>query len=371
MKTRLAVFFGGRSAEADVSILTAMQVFGAIDYDKYDVVPVYMDGAWWTGNDLLDVGAFRPFESRHHTEVALVGDRLVRVKGKRTKEIGKIDCALICCHGGEGEDGSLQGLLEVHGVPYTSSAVEGSAICMNKMRLKDVAFARKIKCERGVAVRRDEFVEDRVNVLSKIVKRQGFPVIVKPVSLGSSIGVERAKNREELEDALAFCFALSDEALVEREVVKKTELNCAAVSYDGEVFVSAVERPKQVDGVLTYDDKYVLGDKTDCAREVPASIPSELAERVRETTLKLYAELSLSGVVRVDYILDEEKGVLLVNEVNTVPGSLAFYLFEPCGISFGTLIDMLVDEAKDKMKRERRDFSEFRNGRILTGQVYK
>ena len=371
MKTCLGVFFGGRSPEADVSVLTAMQVFSAIDFSKYDVVPVYMDGKWWSGDELMDVAAFRPFAPEGHVEVALVGNRLMKIKGKRLKEYKVLDCALICCHGGEGEGGSLQGALDLADVPYTSCGVVGSAICMDKILFKQVISALKIKAERGVAVSREEFAADRVAVLSKIVKRQGFPAIVKPSSLGSSIGVVRAKNREELCDALALCFALDERAVVEREIVRKCELNCAAVRYDGDIFVSAVEKPKQVDGVLTFEDKYVDGAKGSQQRELPANIPAELSEKVRATTLKLYSALNLSGVVRVDYLFDLDKSELYVNEINTVPGSMAFYMFKPCGIEFSTLIDMMVEEARVKHGRERRDFSEFRRGNILSANIIK
>lgn len=371
MKTRLGVFFGGVSAESDVSVLTAMQVFGAVDLSKYEVVPVFMDGAWWTGQDLTDLRAFRPFEPKAHTEVVLRGRSLYKVRGKRAKHLVDLDCALICCHGGEGENGSLQGLFETQGLPYTSTPVEGSALCMNKARFKAVLTALKYRHAKHVAVSREEFFSDRVSVLSKIVKRQGFPVIVKPASLGSSIGVTSAKNREELEEALALCFALSGEVVVEREVSDKCELNCACVRYDDDLFVSAVERPKKEDGVLTFEDKYVAGNKEGSLREIPADIPLELAKEVRATTLKLYRDFNLSGVVRVDYIWDRSKNELLVNEINTVPGSLAYYLFEPCGISFATLIDMLVDEAKVRMKRTSYDYSEFRRGAILNGSVCK
>jgi D-alanine-D-alanine ligase len=319
----------------------------------------------------MDLGAFKPFNAGRHTPVALVGKSLFSLRGRRAKKLVDLDAALICCHGAEGENGTLQGVLEMAGIPHTSSGVLESAICMNKVRTKDALVSRKFKVLRGTEIRLEEFVKNRVDAMSKIVKRQGFTAIVKPASMGSSIGVRRVQNREELEEALLLAFALDDSAIVEREVQNKVELNCAAIGYDGDVFVSAVERPMQVDGVLTFEDKYLSGAKGESARQVPADIDESLAAEVRETTRRLYTELGLCGVVRVDYLMDQDKGVLLVNEINTVPGSLANYLFKPCGIDFSTLIDMAVSDAMQRAKTHKKDFAEYRNGRLLSGSICK
>lgn len=370
MKKRLGVFFGGRSPESDISVLTAMQVFSAIDFARYDVVPVYLSGEWYTGRSLLDISAFRPFEPGRHEKVGLIGRELYRVGKGKCKKITELDCALIVCHGGEGENGALQGLFEVNGLPYVSSGVEGASICMNKARFKQIISALRYKTAPHVSARREEFYSGRAGVVSKMIKKLGFPLVVKPASLGSSIGVTRVTNRAELEDALTFSFALDDEVVVEREIVNKTELNCSAFRSGKNVYVSAVERPIFEGEILSFEDKYLGGGKEESRRELPAKISSDVSEKIRSTTMKLYRDLGLSGVVRVDYMLEED-GELLVNEVNTVPGSLAFYLYSPCGIEFTSLIDMLVEEAEGRFRREVRSYAEFCGGKVLEGAILK
>lgn len=355
MKTKMAVFFGGRSCEHDISVITAVQAMGFCDTDKYEIYPVYMkDGGFYTGEALRDLKSFESFDGRLHTKVVLEkGAFFTGGKNLRLKKF-KPDVALVCCHGGEGENGCLQAILEYNGIPYTSAGILQSAVGMDKIMSKELFSGMMLNNLEFVYLSRKDFLKNRETVLRHTETFLNYPMIVKPSSLGSSIGIKRADNRTELEEAVEVACAFDGRVIVEEALSNFTELNCAAVSDGQSIIISEVERPLTWRDILTFEDKYMGGGKgaqkggmSGATREMPAKISAENYEKVTETTRRVYDEMGLSGVVRVDYLLsDSDK--LFINEINTVPGSLAYYLFEPKGIDYPCLIDILVEGAYNK-----------------------
>lgn len=358
MKKNIAVFYGGRSCEHDISIITAIQAMNNIDKDKYEIYPVYMrEGNFYTGDFLFDIEFYQVFNARKVTKVMLInGSFYSNIKRILIKKF-KADVALICCHGGEGENGALQGVLELNNIPYTSAGVLSSAVGMDKLLSKMLFQGIMLNTVEEIAVVREEFKADKNKAVLQIESRLSYPLIVKPSSLGSSIGIKKANNKDELIEAVTIASAFDNRIIVERALNEFIELNCAVVSDGKNIIVSEVERPISWQDYLTFEEKYLAGGKgmRDSRRELPALIDKDIYESVKGVTERLYKELNLAGVVRIDYLL-ADNNKLFVNEINTIPGSLSYYLFEPLGITFMELIDILVDGAlyKYSIQKENR-----------------
>lgn len=346
MKKNIAVIFGGRSCEHDISILTALQAMGNLDKKKYEIYPVYLlDGCFYTGK-LKNISAFTPFISDEHKKICLIEGSFYECE-KRMKLCFKPDVALLTTHGGEGEDGSLQGLLEVHRIPYTSAGVAPSAVCMNKAITKELFENKLLNILKYTLIYKEEIESDMLKAMEKIESVLDYPVIVKPCSLGSSIGIEVARDRVGLEHALSVAACFDREIIVERALVDFVEINCAVLSDGDEIIVGETEQPISWNSFLTYDDKYMSGGKMSAAKRIiPAPVSDEVNNEVKESAKRLFSELNLKGVVRIDYLYDTVQKKLFINEINTIPGSLAFYLFEPLGISFQDLLDKLIKGAE-------------------------
>lgn len=354
----VAVFFGGRSCEHDVSVITGVQTMANLCAVKYKTTPIYMkDGAFYTGERLKDVSFFEKPNMKKCTKLWLIdGAFYSRVKNVFVKKFTP-DVALVCCHGGEGENGVLQGLLEYNGIPYTSAGVLQSSLCMDKVLSKQLVDGLMLNTVPEISFLRADYLKNTKDVLRHVTTFLDYPMIVKPASLGSSIGIRRADNQQELKDAIEIAMKFDRKIIVESALSDFTELNCAVFSDGKDVFVSEVERPVGWNDFLSFDDKYLSGNKTsENKREFPAKISEEIRDEVRETSKRIYTDLDMSGVIRIDYLLSSENK-LFVNEINTVPGSMAFYLFEPSGITFSDLLDRITEGAL-------RAFSEKKKSRL-------
>ncbi|MGN1100539.1 MAG: hypothetical protein ACI4S9_09345 [Christensenellales bacterium] len=343
MKKNVLVFFGGNSAEHDISVITALGTMAVLE-DKYNVIPIYVrDGVWYSGNELKTVDVYKNFSAKNLSEVTLIRRELFVRKKAKYKLFLTAEAAVLCTHGGDGENGCLQGLLEMNGLPYTGSGVEASAVCMNKITFKNILRGRFIRNSLNFsAVDSLSFDEEAADSL---IEKLGLPLVVKPASLGSSIGVKMVYNTEELKQAVKEAGCFDSRVLVEKGLSDFSEYNCAAATIDGELTVSCIERPFSKNEILTFEDKYVGADKGAAMRELPAKVDPSLATLIRNTTMRLYREFGLRGVARVDYLYDNVGGKLYVNEINTIPGSLSYYLFENCGIGYAKLLDSLIGEA--------------------------
>ncbi|MBQ7052354.1 MAG: D-alanine--D-alanine ligase [Clostridia bacterium] len=369
-KMNIAVIFGSRSCEHDVSIISALQLIEAAKTAGYAVTPVYIsrEGLWYTGDALMDIETFREFNpmgkgiTRVNLDVsANAGDlwawppQRAGLFAKVPAPVAHIDCAIPVMHGLHGEDGTLQGLLEMANIPYASSGVLGSAVGMDKIAMKQMLRGEGFPVLDFVWFTRDQLKQDREAIIARIEKKIKYPAFVKPAALGSSIGVSRASNREELEKAIDLAASYDRRILVEVGINNPVEINCAALGYGEDVMTSVCEMPVPSTGdkFLNFFEKYLrnAGAKGESSRGmkslsrvVPAPIGEELTGRIQKLTRDIFKIMDCRGTVRVDFILDEND-VLYVNEPNTIPGSLAFYLWKECGVSFGELVDKMVEGA--------------------------
>ena len=361
MKKQIGVIFGSRSCEREVAIISAVQLMRHADRDKYDIIPVYIDetGNWYTGEKLKNIESFKPFRpestgiTRVFPDLSSGSGALLTVKkgsglfAKEKIEIAaRIDVYIIVMHGLNGEDGTLQGLLELANVPYTSTGVAGSAVGMDKIMMKQIFRGAGLPVLPGIWFTRTEFENGRDTVIRKTEEEIGYPVFVKPANLGSSIGVSRADDAETLAESLELAFEDDRRVLVEKGLDKPIELNCSVLGYDGEDEASPIEMPINNDEFLDFRDKYLAsgGSKgmASLHRVLPAPIEDGLKNHIQEMSRTIFRLLDCKGVVRIDYMFDRQSEKTYITEINTIPGSLAFYLWENAGMPYSSLIDRMV-----------------------------
>ncbi len=362
---KIGVFYGGKSCEHEVSVITALSVMAELE-GKYEVVPIYMcDKGWFSGELLKKAEFYKSFDENLHVRVVLDGGSL-KTRGflGLVKEYARIDVALVCAHGGAGEGGGLSGLLEINGIPYTCSEILPSAICLNKEYFKLVARQKGFSVVPGVTVSKKDV--ESAKTIPRIIKKYGEDLVVKPVDLGSSVGVSVASGEKELKEAIDLGLCYSKRVLIEKQIKPLVEYNCAGMRVGTEIIISAIEKPEAKGDILSYSDKYLNKDCVKSGKKA-LDIPYKLANKIRKTTYRLYDELELSGVVRIDYIYDPESDDLYVNEANTVPGSLSCGLFSECGMSTCMLVDSLIMEAKDRFNEKNQLISHF-SSELLSGE---
>lgn len=346
----IAIIFGGKSCEHNVSVVTGVQLLNAVK--ALDPLPVYIDphGEWHTGEELFDLDAVRRYD-KLKTVYPRLGQRgLYNARGRKVAEM---DVAILCCHGKNGEDGTLQGLLELCGVPYSGADVLGSALCMHKAAFKQYVSDLGVPTVPYTSFTRREF-NDNIYAVADRLNTVGYPFIVKPARLGSSIGVGVARDEAGLVEAARVAFEFDDCVIAEKLLEDFRELNCAALGDENELIVSDVEEPLGWKEFLSFEDKY-SGNKAYMRRRLPADIPEAVTAEVKRLTAHVFRTAGLSGVVRVDFMLAAD-GTLYLNEVNTLPGSLAAYFFRRLGINETALVRKLADiairrfDAADRLK---------------------
>lgn len=369
-KMKLAVIFGSRSCEHDVSIISALQLMDAANPEDYEIIPVYIsrEGLWYTGEALRHIETFKGFNPMGKGITRIIPDltansgdlwewppKKAGLFSALPAPIAHIDCAVPVLHGMNGEDGTISGLLELANIPYTSSGVLGSAIGMDKITLKYLFRGAGLPVIDFLWFTREALESDADSVYSRVENNLRYPVFVKPSTLGSSIGISKARNREELAGACDLAARYDRRILVETAVERPTEVNCAAVGFGESVRVSVCEMPvpSDTEHFLTFYEKYLRnadakngesrGMKS-LSRVLPAPLGEALTARIGEMTKRVFQLLDCKGTIRVDFILDEND-VLYVNEPNTIPGSMAFYLWKASGLSFLNLIDEMVQDA--------------------------
>ena len=365
-KIQLGVIYGSRTCEHEVSIISAVQLMRNVNREKYDVFPIYITqkGEWFTGEPLLDMKTYTPFDPYkkgivpvHLDLTAGSGALLHYVPGKgllgggKEEIVARLDCVIPVMHGLHGEDGSLQGLLELANLPYTSTGVTGSAVGMDKITMKRFFRGCGFPILPDCAMTRSEFTQDADKAMDRVEAALPYPVFVKPACLGSSIGVSRADDREGLIDSLELAFEYDRRVLVEKGLDKPVELNCSVLGWDNEVEASPIEMPIRSGDMLDFAKKYLegadgsKGGMSSLSRILPAPIPDELKERIQALSCRIFRMLDCKGVVRIDYMLDGDDS-LYITEINTIPGSMAFYLWNQAGLPYPKLIDRLVAYAQ-------------------------
>jgi D-alanine-D-alanine ligase len=366
MKIRICVLFGGKSVEHEISIISALQAVQNLDKEKYEIIPAYLtkDSRFYTGEALLDIENYKSYNDllKISDEVVFVneGNEKALLKLRKKKSFfGKderipIDMVLPVTHGTNVEDGALQGFLRTLGVPFAGCDVLSSAIGMDKNTTKHVLVANQIPVLAFVMIDTRKWQKDKAAYISRAEAEIGYPMIIKPSDLGSSIGIKTATDKRELEDAVAYAGQYSFSLIVEKKITNLTEINCAVLGDHEKQTLSACERPLSKDEILSFADKYLSEQASKgmsgLDRELPAKLDEKTEEKIRALAKAAFLAIGASGVSRIDFLIDNENNSVYVNEINTIPGSLSFYLFEPAGIKYNELLDELIRLA---FKRER------------------
>lgn len=363
-KITIGIIFGSRSVEHEVSIVTAHQVIQAVDRNKYDLVPIYItrEGHWFTGEKLLILENFKDLLSLVSSlEKAYIApdpsiESLIGSSQKWfRKKLPKIDVAFPLVHGTFGEDGTLQGLLELSNIPYIGAGVLGSALGMDKIVMKAVFKENHLPTVNYVWFLRNEWKNKQEETITKIEANLKYPLFIKPANLGSSIGISKVKNREDLIYAIEVAGHYDRRLIVEESVEGAIEINCSVLGNE-EPIPSVCEQPVSWEEFLNYDEKYLRGGKTSglegADRRIPAPISPELTQKIQKLAVNAFRAIDCHGIARVDFLVNVEKEEIFINEINTIPGSISFYLWEATGIKFTELIDRLVDLAIDVYKEK-------------------
>ena len=368
MKTRVAVMFGGKSVEHEVSIISGIQAIMSMDTDKYEIIPVYLTkkNEMYVGESVGDIEAYKDIKGlvAKSQRVILVneGDRVCLMPYPQ-KRFGKkapieIDIAFPIVHGTNVEDGALQGYLKTIGIPFVGCDVTASAVGMDKY------VSKVVLKENGIPVLdcrcyTTANYADMDALVADVEKEIGYPAIVKPYNLGSSVGISIAHDRVELTKSVDDAFLYAKKIIVEHAITKLREINCAVLGDENDAIASECEEPLHTKDILSYEDKYLSNSKSggskgmaSVSRKIPAELSPEKREEVRNIAVKSFQKLGCNGVARIDFMIDEENGQLYFNEINTIPGSLSFYLWEPIGIPYKELLDRMIQLS---LKRKRED----------------
>ncbi|MCC8114169.1 MAG: D-alanine--D-alanine ligase [Bacteroidales bacterium] len=391
MKTNVGVFFGGRSTEHEISVISANQAINALNQEKYDITPIYISkqGKWYTGPALLELSNYRdiPALLEKCEEVYMepsYGDFNLYRKQKKMFQslvVTTLDVALPVLHGSNGEDGTFEGILDSMGIPYAGCNTLASANGMDKITMKMILQACDIPVVDYVWFTDKEWFNRRDEIVKKIEDKLGYPVIVKPANLGSSVGIGRAANREALIEHVTEAEKYSQRIIVEHMVENLQEINCSVLGDCNEYQASVLEEPIKSGEILSYQDKYMGGTKSSkgmqsAKKRIPADLPEDETKRIQFLAGETFRVLSCHGVSRVDMIIDRDNRNIYVNEINTIPGSLSFYLWEATGIPFDKLMDRLValalKRSRDlKQKTVSYDQNIFSMGKGLKGGIKK
>ena len=383
MKTNIAVIFGCRSVEHEVSIISAVQAMRAIKREKYDVTPIYVtkSGEMYTGNALFEIENYRNLpELLKQSEPVL----LARKNGgvymvyenssffSKKKDV-KIDLAFPIVHGTNCEDGTVAGYLEYLGLPYIGCDILSAAVGMDKAVFKDVLKSAGLPVLDCVTFRSREYMLEKEKITAEIEEKVGFPLIIKPVNLGSSVGITKVKDKDGLDEAITLAASFADKILAEHAVTNLREINCSVIGDADSCEASVCEEPFMNDEILSYEDKYMSNKKggaskgmASLGRKIPADISEEKATEIKKLACDIFKAIGATGVVRIDFLIDTKTDRVYANEINTIPGSLAFYLWEPTGLKYTDMIDKLVDLAFSR-QRNRENLTYTIDTNILSG----
>lgn len=377
MKIKIGVIYGGETVEHEVSVISALQAMNNLNEDKYDIVPIYIskDRIWYTGHMLRDIEFYKEFEDekKYATKVMLYKKGktflLQRTTGLFRKDITDLDIILPVVHGNNVEDGSLAGLLDSIGIPYVGSHVLGGALGQDKVVMKQVMESVNLPIVPYTWFYDSEYLDNKENILKEI-KKIGYPVIVKPATLGSSIGIEVAKNEKDIESKIEDAMEYDTKIVVEKVIENLTEVNASVLGNYEYQKVSPLEEVMGEDEILSFADKYLGNAKSkgtaskgmaSTSRIVPARISEKLTKEIQDTAKQVFKVLNLSGVCRVDFLIDNKENKFYVNEPNTCPGSLSFYLWKEAGMKYSELLDEMVSIAIKEYKHKNQKTMSFKS----------
>ena len=370
MKIRVGVIYGGVSVEHEISIISAVQAMSHIDTEKYEIVPIYIakDRTWYTGNMLLEMDVYKDFETlkRYATKVSLInknGEFVLQSQGFFKRVVNTIDVAFPIVHGQNVEDGTLAGYLETLGIPCVGPNVLGAALGQDKVVMKQVFAAEGLPIVPYTWFYDVDYLNNE-DEIARRVEELGYPVIVKPASLGSSIGIVVVKDSTKLDEAIIDAINYDTKVIIEKVVPNLVEVNCSVLGTYEYQQTSVIEEVMSKQEFLTYQEKYLGSGKKKGApskgmastdRIIPARISDELRTNIENLSKRVFRALNLSGICRIDYLINKETNEVFINEPNTIPGSLSFYLWEPAGKKYTELLDevitLTIKEFKNRSKK--------------------
>jgi len=371
MKLKLGVLFGGESVEHEISIITANQAIQAIDNSKYEIIPIYVgkDRQLYFSELLFDLNNYKDLASliAKCSPVTIIKDgnkaKLIYVKAKLfTKELTDLDVLVPIMHGTNCEDGTIQGFIEMFKVPYVGCSLQAAAVGQDKIFMKQILMQTGIPMVNWDWFYASDYQEHQQTTLENIEKKLVYPMIIKPASLGSSVGITTANNRKQLITAIDLAKNFDRKIVVEEMIEDLLEINCSVLGNHNNCEASVVEEVAKSDEILSYKDKYESNSKAkgmaNTQRIIPARISKKDTKKVQKFAKDTFLALDCSGVARVDFMQNTKNKKIYVNEINTIPGSLSFYLWKESGIDFSELMDRLVNIALDNFKeKERLTFS--------------
>lgn len=368
MKIKLGVFFGGKSVEHEVSIITALQAIENMNKEKYEIIPIYIakDNKMYCGEFIGDIKQYTNIENliKSSSQITLAQKDnkvvLLRINKKfyENEIYDYIDIAFPIVHGTNVEDGTLQGYLKMFNIPYVGCDVISSAVGMDKYVSKILLKENNIPVLDCKCFYKNENLKD---IIKKVEDNMDYPVIVKPINLGSSIGIVVAKNKEELEEAIDEAFTYARKILIEKAIKNLKEINCSVLGDYEECNASECEELDKTSDILSYEDKYISGGKkTGGAKQsmnagvlkLPADISDELKNKIQDLAKRTFKILGCTGVIRIDFLIDEDTNNIFVNEVNTIPGCLSFHLWRAAGIDYTKLLDKEIELALKRNREE-------------------
>jgi D-alanine-D-alanine ligase len=367
-KTVVGVIFGGRSVEHDVSIVTGHQIMRAFDPEEYEVVPVYIDrdGKWFTGEPLMNIKNYTNELVSYKGVISVILSPTVQhhglilnpLSGRLSKsEVKRLDVVFPAIHGSHGEDGTLQGLFELADIPYVGCGVLASAMCNDKIIAKTVLRQHDIPVLDEVWFTRAEWHDNPDGVIKRITDKFTYPVFVKPATLGSSIGVARVSDDMLLRASIDVATNFDRRILVEGAVTGGIEINCSVMGYGANMQASVLEQPVSWEDFLTYEEKYLRGSEgmKSAERVIPAPVSDDLTQRIKQYAIEGFRAVDGRGIARIDFLVKPDNNEIYLNEINTLPGSLSFYLWEPAGVSQRELVHKLVEFAREAYADKRRN----------------
>jgi len=357
MKKRVGLFFGSKSVEHEISIITAMQVLNAIDKEKYEVIPIYIDkrGEFFTGDYLKEINNFKNLSLIPKNSQKIINLKL-NVKNKMIFETEsifnkkiEIDIAFSTIHGTYGEDGKIQGIFEMLNIPYVGADVTSSALGMDKVLMKEIFKTNDLPIVNHLWIKRDEWENKKDEIIKSIEEKIKYPLFVKPANLGSSIGITKAYDKENLINGVEIAKFYDKKIIFEESIENLKEINCSVLGND-EPIASVCEEVKSNKDFLDYESKYKSKPKQEqilkkYGHTIPANISDIKTKEIQELAIKAFKAIDCKGIARIDFLMDKTTEKVYVNEINTMPGAISFYLWEASGIPFPNLIDNLINLA--------------------------
>lgn len=352
MKLKVGVIFGGRSVEHEVSIISAIQAMDNIDTEKYEIIPIYITKnlEWYTGGCLRYIDTFKDYDllKRYSKKVNLINKDsryILQTNGLIRREINELHLAFPIMHGANTEDGSIQGYLNIIGIPYVGSNIYSSVLAQDKVFMKQVLEANSISVTKYVWFG-ERFYRNKKSELFKQIDELKYPLIIKPATLGSSVGIEKITRKEEIDSTIERTFKYDSKIIIEEMVEDLIEYNCSVLLTKNGNITSEIEELITNKDIIEYGDKLTLDNEdSSIKRTTPAKISDKLKEEIELTSLAVFKMLNMRGTARIDFLYDTKNKKLYVDEVNSIPWCFSHHLWESRNISYKELLNIMLEDA--------------------------